>query len=205
MHKLLTLAFALFITLPAIAQEAAPIGKLPSGIYKSDPAHSSLNFKVKHLGLSYYVARFTKFDTTIDFSQGDPTASKISVTVDPASIQTNFPDPAKVDFDKELAGADWLDAAQFPAMTFKSTSLKRTSPTAGVMTGDLMLHGVTKPVTLNVTFVGATLAHPMARKPAMGFSASGTIKRSDFGVSKAVPFVSDDVQIMIETEFQKAD
>lgn len=205
MRKLLTLAFALLMAFPASAQELQPIGQLPSGQYKIDPTHASLTFKVKHMGLSNYTARFTKFDATIDYSKAAPETSKLKATVDAGSIRTDYPDVAKVDFDKELSGADWLDAGQFPTMTFIADGIKRTGPSTGKLTGNFTMHGVTKPVTLDVTLVGATTSQMMSKKPAMGFSATGTLKRSDFGVSKYVPMVSDDVQIIIEAEFQKAE
>ena len=102
---------------------------------------------------------------------------------------------------KKLVGADWFDAAKFPSATFVSTKVEKTSATKGKVTGDLTIHGVTKPVVLDVTFNGAG-QNPIAAVPQLGFSATTKIKRSDFGVAQYIPMVGDEVTLTIESEFQ---
>ena len=87
------------------------------------------------------------------------------------------------------------------SITFKSTAIVMTGSKTADVTGDLTMLGVTKPVTLKVTFNGGMASHPMAKKPAAGFSATGTVKRSEFGMTNALPFIGDDVTVLIETEF----
>lgn len=104
----------------------------------------------------------------------------------------------------DLTSSAVFDAAQFPAATFKSTSIVRTGPTSGKITGNLTIKNVTKPVTLDATFNGGR-PNPMNNSYALGFSATATIKRTDFGLTGMVwePFVSDDVQLTIQAMFQQ--
>lgn len=210
MRKLLAIAI-LFFSLPAAAQQMqmSKLSDLPSGTYKLDPTHASVTWKVSHMGLSRYTARFTKFDATLDLDTKSPEKSKVDVTLDPSSLKTDYPNPEKVDFDKELTGKDWMNTAEFPEVKFVATKLVKTGKDKagneiGKMTGDLTFLGVTKPLTLDVVLVGATVAHPMTKGAALGFSASGVLKRSEWGFSKYVPMIGDDVTLQIEAEFQKA-
>jgi polyisoprenoid-binding protein YceI len=188
---------------PAVVNAAAP------GLYTMDRAHTSVNFRVSHMGLSHFTARFTKMDGTLQFDPANPATMSVSATLDPASLQTNYP-LKDVDFDKDLRGKEMFDVAAYPDMSFHSTKVEQTGPNAALVTGDLSLHGVTKPVVLETTFNGGMA--PNAMDPAgarIGFSAHGTLKRSDFGMGYGVPpagsnfGVSDEVEIIIETEFTK--
>jgi len=203
--NLLRLAFLLIVlALPiqAKAQEATDLEGMPSGLYELDKNHASLIWKVSHLGLSNYTARFTDFDIDIDFNAFEPAASRVRATIDPTSVETDFPEPEKKDFDKELAMKEsWFNAEQFPQITFMSTSVEKTGDNTGKVTGDLTFLGVTKPVTLDVVFNKAIGNHPFANKPALGFSATTTIKRSDFGLTTYIPQIGDEVEIIIEAEF----
>jgi polyisoprenoid-binding protein YceI len=183
---------------PALAQTPADV---PAGSYKLDPTHASLTWKVNHMGLSNYTARFTKLDATLTYDPADPSRSTLTATVDPSSIRTDHPGA----FDKELReDPRFFKTAQFPEIKFVSKSLQKTGDKTGKMTGDLTFMGQTKPVTLDVTFNGSFKEHPLTKKPAIGFSATGTVKRSQFGMDALVPYVSDDVAIAIEAEFQKS-
>lgn len=186
----------------ALAIAVAPAhAQVPAATYKLDPTHASVTWKVKHMGLSNYTARFTKIDATLNYDPANKSQSKISVTIDPKSLKTDFPFPDKTDFDTELSmGQDWFNAGEYKAITFTSTSVEMTGDKTAKVTGDLTLLGVTKPVVLDVV-LNAEIEHPMTKKPAVGFSATGTFKRSDFGMMKYVPMVGDDVQLLIETEF----
>jgi polyisoprenoid-binding protein YceI len=190
---------ALCLSVPARAQLAADV---PAGTYKLDPTHASLTWKVLHMGLANYTARFAKLDATLVFDPAKPEAAKLTASVDPTSIKTDYPNVAKVDFDKELVeGAKFFNAGVAKAITFTSTAVKMTGAKTADVTGDLTLLGVTKPVTLKVTFNAGMKEHPFAKKPAIGFSGTATIKRSEFGMSHLIPIVADDVNLLLEVEF----
>jgi len=200
------LAVALLTAPAALAAPGVTSTKpadLPAGHYVLDKTHAVLTAKLKHMGFSNYILRFTKLDADFHYDPKAPEASKINVTVDPASIDTaTGADAFGLKFNKELAGDGWLEANKFPTITFVSTKVDVGNGTNGKVTGDLTLHGVTKPVVLDVTFngVGGSFTPGSVKT---GFSASTTIKRSEFGVSKYVPLVGDDVTLNIEVEFDK--
>lgn len=201
--KFLVLAAAiLFIPVTANAQADTPFGKMPAGLYKLDKGHASLTWKVSHLGLSDYTARFTRFDAGLNLDPANPANSSVSVTVDPTSIETDYPFPEKKDFDAKLVSDEsWFNAGTFPSIEFKSTAVEVTGENTGKITGDLEFLGVTKPLTLDVVFNGAFAMQPFSKKPALGFSATGTLKRSEWGMGTYVPNIGDDVELLIEVEF----
>jgi polyisoprenoid-binding protein YceI len=203
--KLFSFAAGLAAVSIATSTLALTPADAPSGTYKLDTTHASLNWKVRHMGLANYVSRFTKFDAEIKYDAANPAKSSVRVTIDPKSVRTDYPFPEKVDFDAKLAGENFFNAAKYPEIKFVSTGMKKTGPTTGRMTGDLTLLGVTKPVTLTVTLTGALKEHMFTKKPALGFSATGTVKRSDFGMKYGIPGIADDVQLDINAEFMKAD
>jgi polyisoprenoid-binding protein YceI len=186
----------------AAAKPATP--DVPAGDYKLDPYHATLEFKVGHLGFSHYTARFTDFDAKLKFDPAHPETSTVEATIDPKSLFLPRP-PAG--FKDELTGKGWLETAQFPAITFRSTKVEVTGANTAKVTGDLTLHGVTKPVVLETTFNGGYVGHPMDPHARIGFSAHGVFKRSDFGIAYGVPApgstmgVSDEVDVSIEAEF----
>lgn len=197
-------AVAAFYVAPALAQEFTPYAQMPAGVYSVDPKHASLVWKVSHVGLSNYTARFTKFDAKINFDPADVTKSTVTATIDPTSIETDFEPNEKVDFNKELSQSDqWLNAGAHPAITFTSTKVEKTGDTTGKLHGNLTLLGVTKPVVLDVTYNGAYAEQPFSKQPTLGFSAKGKIKRSDWGFSTYVPAIGDEVEFAIEAEFAK--
>jgi len=193
---------ATVFSLSAGLASAATIG-VPSGVYKNDEHHTNVLWSVTHFGLSNYYGRFDKVNITLDLNSDDVQKSKVSATIDPKSVDTNFPGTPNT-FNGEIAGSKFFDADKFNTITFKSTDIKLTGDKTGEMTGDLTFHGVTKPVTLKVTFNAALNPSPMTKKPAVGFSATGSIKRTDFGVGALAGPVSDDVQLTIEAEFAPA-
>ncbi len=184
---------------PAFSQAAAL--DVPAGEYALDRTHASVTWRVKHLGLSNYPARFVTFDSTIKLDPADVTKSSVTVTIDPRSVRTEFPFPEKEDFDKIVA-EKFLRAGEHPSISFSSTGLVATGATTGKLTGNLTLAGVTRPVTLDVK-LNAAKEHPFRKVPAIGFSATGSLNRSDFGLKDLVPMVSDEVELMIEAEFLK--
>lgn len=177
---------------------------VPAGAYTVEKTHASLIFRVNHLGFSNYTGRFSRFDAKLQFDPVNLAASSVEVIIDPRSLALENPPAGFID---ELLGAQWLDAAQFPQMTFRSTKVEVTAPNNLRITGDFTLHGVTKPVTLDAIFNGGYAGHPMDPNARIGFSAQGTFKRSEFGVAFGIPQpgstmgVSDDVDVIIEAEF----
>lgn len=193
-------AFPLMLPLGATAK--TPIAEMPAGVYTLDETHASLIWKVSHLGLSDYTARFTSFDAELTFDPQNPENSKLVATVDPTSIETDYPYPEQKDFNQKLVtGEDWFNAGKFPQIRFESTSITKTGDTTGTITGNLTFLGVTKPLTLNATFNGAMKSQPFSKKPTMGFSATATMKRSEWGFDTYVPNIGDEVELLIEAEF----
>ncbi len=167
--------------------------------WKSDPAHSRLAFTTVHLSISDVTGHFNKFDASIAASKPDFSDAVFELTADVRSVDT------KVEMrDNHLKSAEFFDAEKFPTMTFKSTGLKPNGKDKYILTGDLTLHGVTKPVTLDLAYRG-TITHPQTKKPVAGFQATGVIKRSDFGIGGKFPsaMVSDEVRIQADGEFHQ--
>lgn len=208
LKELLISSALIFAPLTASAQMRADtaLPAIPSGKYVSEASHTSLTFQIDHMGLSKYTARFTKVEADLDFNNEKPEASKLTAKIDPTSIRTDYPNAANKDFDKELGeGPEWFNAKKFPSITFESTKVTRTGDKTGKVTGNLTFLGVTKPITLDVTFNGGFAEKPFTKKPAIGFSARGVMKRSEWGFTQYLPTLGDDVTLIIETEFDKAE
>lgn len=167
--------------------------------YVMDPAHSDILFAVTHLGYSTHYGFFHDFDVDLTFDPESPADSTLSVVVRPAGVDTNAEK-----LDHHLQTPDFFDTDKFPELTFTATEIEVTGENTGKVTGDLTILGVTKPVTLDVTFNKAA-PHPASNQPAIGFSATGTVRRSDFGMDYGVPAVGDDVKLMIEYEGTRAE
>ncbi len=196
---------AVALLLPAcgtILRAAAPPvthepGEAPAGTYEIDPYHTQVIFVVVHLGFTNFYGNFSGASGSLTYAPAAPGAMAVSVSVPVSSVSTSVPK-----LDAILKGSDWLDAARFPAMAFKSTSVTQTGPKTADVAGLLTLHGVTKPLTLHATFIGAGV-NLLTHKQTVGFQLSGALKRSDFGVDRFVPLVSDEVSIMIAAAFEK--
>lgn len=175
---------------------SAPAFAAPDN-WKLDTTHAHILYSVNHLGFSVNHGAFREFDAKLQIDQAKPETAKLEVTVKTASIDSF--DKAR---DEHLRKAEFLDTDKFPEMKFVSTKVKRTGPKTADITGDLTLRGVTKPIVLKAVLNQAG-DNPLSKKPALGFSATGSLKRSDFGVSAFVPAVADEVQITIDAEFGK--
>jgi polyisoprenoid-binding protein YceI len=162
--------------------------------YDLDPNHTQITFSWTHFGFSHPSGRFDRFEADFRFDPSDPTRSTVAVTIPVDSIDTGV-----ARLDEHLLGPDFFDVAKFPTATFRSTKVERAGERGLKVTGDLTLHGVTKPVVLDVV-VNKIGTHPMAGRAAAGFDAKATIKRSDFGISNSVPNVSDEIALTITTE-----
>ena len=188
------LAAGALLAAPAFAQD---LSSIPAGTYAVDPTHAYIDFSYNHLGLSNPTLSFDDFDATLELDPEDPTQSTVSVTIDPASVV------AGSDIWKEhLTGPDFFDVAENPEITFESTSVSGGGDGAYKVDGDLTIKGETRPVTLNVT-INAAMNHPMSGDPVVGLDASGTLLRSDFGMGKFAPNVSDEVALDITAEMVK--
>lgn len=200
----IALAATTIFAAPALAQSV----EAPAGAYVNDKTHSSLVWKVKHQGLSWYTARFTSFDAELNFDSADVTKSSLNVTIDPMTVETDYevnrPEGNDADFSNELATDErFFNAGAHPEITFTSTSIEATGEDTGKVTGNLTFLGVTKPVTLDVTLNGHR-NDPRRQKHKLGFSATGTIMRSEWGLDALIPAQGDEVRLEIETEFVEA-
>jgi polyisoprenoid-binding protein YceI len=143
--------------------------------YQIDPSHAFIQFRISHLGYSTVVGRFNQFQGDFSWDKSAPTGAKVALKIDPSSIDTNW-----AERDKHLKSAEFLDVAQFPEASFVSTGYSGDA-SGGTLTGNLTLHGVTRPVTLKVTAIGEG-SDPWGGYRA-GFSGTTEITRSDFGIS----------------------
>lgn len=189
----------LAIAAPAAAQQGptTDLAQVEGGTFSLDKTHARIVFSYNHLGYSTSYGQFSDFSGSLKFDPKAPATSNLEVTVAMEGIDTTVPK-----LDAHLKSPDFFNAAKFPTATFKSTKIVVTGPTTGTITGDLTLHGVTKPVTLEATFNGGGMS-PAAKAYDLGFNATGHVKRSDFGMNAYVPYVSDDVTLTISAEFDR--
>ncbi len=182
---------------------ASPEG-IPAGTYKLDPMHSSLTFQVDHMGFSHYTARFATFDAAMKLDPAHPEKAEIAAQVDPQSLTLNAP-PAG--FHDDLMGKTWFDAAAHPMLNFVSQSVEKTGTDTARVEGVLTIKGITKPVTLDVTFNGGYPGMDLDPHARVGFTATGHFKRSDYGMGFGIApagshmGVSDAVTFVIDAEF----
>ena len=201
------------VTVAEAPAAPAPIAiTVPAGDYVSDPLHSSITFKTQHLGLGYYTMRFRSFDATVSFDPANIPASKVSAKIKPSDILVGYPgDYVKnhpgtkfKSWEDDLANSTrFLNAGANPEISFVSTSTEVSGARNAKVTGDLTIGGVTKPVTLDVRFDGEAAEHAFAKVPAVGFSATGVFKRSDFNLASHLPAeaVGDEITVSIEGDF----
>jgi polyisoprenoid-binding protein YceI len=197
--KRLGLITLLFASLPVFAADGA---KVPGAEkYDIDASHSGVVFGWNHFGFSNPTARFDKIEGSVLLDKADLTKSSISVTLPVEALDTGV---AKLD--EELKGVDFFDASKYPTITFKSTKVEKTGENSLKITGDLTVHGVTKPVTLDakVNKIGIFEIPGVIKAQAAGFDATTVIKRSDFGVTKYVPAVSDEIPVRITLDAKQA-
>jgi polyisoprenoid-binding protein YceI len=192
------LVASLAVSAPIVAQQANTVAaQAQAGNYAIDPSHTLVRFTVDHFGISEFFGTLPGATGTLSLDPKSLAATKLDVSVPVASVSTT-----NKTLDEELVSADWFDAAKYPTMRFVSTKVVKTGAGTADVTGNLTLHGVTRPVTLKATFKAAAI-NPMKKVYTLGFNATGTIKRTEFGVSKYAPLVSDDTQIAITAAFEK--
>lgn len=187
--KKIALILAAIVTLTAFTTV------LPT--WQNDDPHSQLGFTVSHLGINDVSGTFNDFDVTLQSSKPDFSDAVIELSAKTASIDTRV--EAR---NNHLKSADFFDVEKYPTMNFKSTAVKPAGKNKYKLTGDLTLHGITKPVTMDLLYKG-TVENPMSKKQTAGFQVTGTIKRSDFNVGPKfpAPMISNEVKIKADGEF----
>lgn len=197
--KIVSIATVLFaVAAPAllIAQPTAP-QDVQAGTYKVESHHTLARFSVNHFGFNDFFGTIPNATGTLTLDPKALAATSLDVTLPVDGISTT-----NATLDGELKSAEWFDAAKYPTMHFVSQKVEQTGARTARITGTLTMHGVTRPLVLDATLGGAGV-NAMDKAYTVGFSAQGTLKRSDFGVTKYVPFVSDEVQINLTAAFEK--
>ncbi len=191
------------------AESAAPpataMAPPPAGAYKLDKSHASLILRANHMGFSTYTTRFSRFDADLTLDPHNLSASKVVTTIDASSFQMDDAPQMCIDI---MKGPQMLDTAKFPQIVFKSEKIRMTGAKSMEISGILTLHGVTRPTVLVATYNGGYAGMPkMDPQARVGFSAHGSFKRSDFGITFGVPApgttvgVGDLIDFSIEAEF----
>jgi len=166
--------------------------------YTLDPTHTNITWQVNHLGFSNPNGKFTNTQGTLVLDEAKPENSSVKVTITPGSSLSGVEK-----LDEHMKSDSFFDVVKFPTATFESTKVEVTGKDTAKVTGNLNLHGVTKPVVLDVK-LNKIGEHPMTKAKTAGFSATTTIKRSDFGMNYGIPAVSDEVKLTIESEANAA-
>lgn len=182
------LVLAAALAVASTAANAAPV------TYKIDPNHTDVIASWSHFGFSNPIAHFGDVDGSIVHDAENVGQSSVNVTIPLAGLDAHVEA-----FNEHLRSEDFFDAARYPAITFASTAVEDAGAEKLRVHGDLTVHGVTRPVVLDVT-INKLGVQPMAKRPAAGFDATTTIRRSDFGIGKYAPGVSDEILIRITTE-----
>ena len=187
------------ITLLLAACVSAPVtdpARLPAGAWELDPDHASVTWQVRHLGLSWYTARFDGVRASLEFDPARPESAQLTAIVDAASVSTGDPD-----FDDTLRGSGWLNASGHPEIVFVSNRIVVTGDNTGEVHGELTLNGVTQPVIMETEFYGGVF-NPLIGRNMLGFRGYFEVDRTDFGVGRLPGnFIGDMVRLSIEAEF----
>lgn len=197
----LTSAALLFVASAGIVSAAArgPANLDPAavaaGSYAIEPSHTRVQFSVSHMGFTDWYGDLIGASGTLVLNPANVAASKVDINIPTASVSTTN---AKVD--EELRSAQWFDAARYPIVRFVSTRVVRTNTGAATIFGNLTFHGVTRPVTLQARFNGAGI-NPLDKSYSVGFNATTTIRRSDFGVKTYLPLIGDTTELRISAAF----
>jgi polyisoprenoid-binding protein YceI len=176
-----------------IALTAPPLLQAADYVIDTGKAHAFIQFRIKHLGYSWLLGRFNDFDGTFSYDAAKPDASKVSVTIKTASIDSNH-----AERDKHLRGADFLDVEKYPLATFSSTGFKENADGTAVLTGDLTLHGVTRPVTIDVKHIGHG-PDPWGGKR-RGFEGKTSLKLADYNIKYDLGPAAREVELFLSVE-----
>ncbi len=200
MRRYVTLS-VLAAWLALLGQAIATSGPARADLYTFDKVHTYVSFSWNHLGLSRQSGRMMDVDGIVDFEPEAPERGQVDVSLRVASLWTGV-----AALDKHLRSPDFFDVERHPMITFRSTSARRTGQTSGEITGDLTILGVSRPLTLFVTW-NYTGEHPLGKinanyagKVVSGFTAIAKLRRSEWGITRAIPLASDEIEIEINTE-----
>lgn len=172
----------------------APQGYAANVAYKIDASHTRVVYGISHLGFSMMPGRFHDIDGTIHFDPANPESAMVDIVINPATVTMD-----DATLDGKLVGENFFNVAAHPTITFKSTHITKTGDNTGTVTGNVTLLGVTKPVSLDVVF-NKKAFNKYAGTDMVGFSATGKLKRSDFGMNYLLPDVGDEVTLNIQVE-----
>jgi polyisoprenoid-binding protein YceI len=202
MNRILLSTALLFVASGALADTpSVPANSNPAavkaGTYTVEASHTRTQFTVAHMGFTDWYGDFTGTSGSLSIDPKNIAATKLDITIPVSSVSTT-----NAKLDDELKSAAWLGADQFPTIRFVSTKIVRTGTKAATITGNLTLHGVTRPVVLDATFNGAGV-NPLSKAYTVGFNARTAIKRSDFGVKAYIPLVGDELTIRISAAFEQ--
>ena len=185
---------AALIACAMCVQALAALDGVSSGSYGLDKTHGYITFTYSHLGFSNPHVGFNDFDVTLDLDSANPESSKLEVTIDASSIDSRIEE-----FNGHLNGEEFFDTANHPTITFVATDIKSTGEDSFDINGDLSIKGTTKPVTLKAT-INKAADHPIQKRAVIGVEAETKVNRADWGLTKAIPYVSDEVTIYISVE-----
>lgn len=169
--------------------------KTTAGVYKLDPTHANIIFSVNHLGFSLHHGRFNNIEGSLDLDSISPKDSRLYVRVNANSIDTN-----SAELDQKLRSKSMFNVSEHPFVTFESTSITLSNKKTAIISGELTLAGVIRPLDIEATFVGSG-TNPLNGKKTIGFSGKGSLFRSEYGLKEWLPFVGDEVSLIIEAEF----
>jgi polyisoprenoid-binding protein YceI len=170
---------------------------LEPGSYQIDKQHTSVLFKINHMGMSTFVGRFNTVDAALEFNPAHMENAKLSAVIKIASIDVNSSDLAET-----LRGSSWFDADKYPQAQFKTASVELLSESRAKFKGTLTLHGVTAPIVLDVVFNGGG-NNMLTGRYTLGFTAVTSFKRSQFGMDYLIPAIGDEVNVEVFAEFEK--
>lgn len=196
-------ALALILTLSSMTFANAQVAStspdaVKAGTYKVEPYHTQIGFMISHFGFTNYSGFFSSASGSLVLDPANVGISKLDVSVPVSSVLTTVPV-----LSTELKNAQWFDAAKYPVATFVSTSVTKTGADTATIEGNLTLHGVTQPVTLQAHLVGSGI-NPLDNAFTAGFEATGEIKRSAFGIKQYLPLLGDNVTVTIAGAFELA-
>jgi len=205
-NRLLALALTAFVVAAlgatdtqAGSQTSATVSPeaVQSGVYALEPVHTQIVFSVLHLGFTNYYGVFSRASGELKLNPASLAATSLSVTVPTDSVMTT-----SADLNDKLKGDQWFDVDKYPTMQFRSSRVTQTGEKTATVEGELTFHGVTRPMVLSATFIGAG-TNPIDKSYALGFSATGVVKRSEYGVKTYAPLIGDDVELTINAAFSK--
>lgn len=174
------------------------VQNVKNGHYKIDPYHTQVLFSVSHFGFTNYSGNFSDISGALTLNSKNIEESKLDIQIPIASIQTT-----SSKLTQELKDPDWFDVKQYPTAHFVSTHIVKTGEKTADVTGNLTLHGITKPVTLHIAYIGAGI-NPLNKAYTVGFQITGKINRGEFGIKTYLPKVGDEVELTIAAAFEKA-